>query len=176
MFNEGDRRFIDYYCRSKLGLLSKAVAGQNANAYRFNQAVDYSEEAFRDHIKRHEADYNTDTDTPNETIFSSDFPTDKIIAEIKKYIPSDKRFFPGYFDDVYFFRFDNCGRVNNKQTNYFSVVCYHNTTDFITMCPTNEYYHSMPVVDLNYLKENENNKEDTRPSQIEKFNRRFNRK
>lgn len=170
-----DYRFISYYCRSKLGLLPKKVAEQNADAYRFNQSVNYSEDSFRNHIKKHEADYNMDTETPNEAIFSPDFPTDKIIAEIKKYIPSDKKMFPGFFDDEYYFKFDNCGRFNNKLTNYFVVVCYHNTKEFITMCPTNEYYYSIPVVDLNYLKENDNNKQDTRLSQIEKFNRRFNR-
>ena len=176
ILNEKNYRFMDYYCRSKLGLISKKSAFQNADAYRFNQAVNYSEEVFRNHIKRHEADYNLEADSPNETVFSPDFPTEKVINEIKKYIPSDKKLFPGYFEDVYFFKFDNCGRINNKPTNYFSVVCYHNTTNFITMCPTNEYYSSMPVVDLNYLKENEKDNKTTIPSQIEKFNRRFNRK
>ncbi len=82
--------------------------------------------------------------------------------------------FPGYFDDVYYFKYDNCGRIKNHMTNYFTVVCYHNTTNFITMCP-NVNCQKLPHVDLNYLKDNENEIKDTRPSKIDKFNRRFKR-
>jgi len=175
LFDETDYNYLSYYCRSKLGLIDKEDAKMNKDAYRFNQSVDYSEEAFRDHIKKHEADQNIDLDIPNETIFSPDFPIDKIINEIKKYIPSDKRLFPGFFDDIYHFKFDNCGRVNNHLTNYFTVVCFHNTTNFITMYPGADC-QKLPYVDLNYLKENKDELKENRPSQIDKFNRRFNRK
>ena len=174
LFDEEHCDFISYYCRSKLGLLPKESAIANPNAYRYNQCVDYHEEVFREHIKKHEADYNKDLDTPNPTIFATDVDLDKIIQEIKKYIPSDKRLYPGFFDDVYYFKYDGCGRVNNKTTNYFKVVCYHNTTNFITMCPASDFYN-MPYVDLNYLKEKDVSIKDNRPSQIEKFNRRFKR-
>lgn len=175
LLGELDQIYLSYYCRSKLGLLSKELVGLNSNAYRFNQSVDYHEKLFREHIKKHEADYNMDSETPNIAIFSSDFPMDDIINEIKKYIPSSKRIFPGYFEDAYYFQFDNCGRVNNKTTNYFKVICFHNTKNFITIYPTTEY-RNMPCENLNYLKEKCETKHEDRLSQIDKFNRRYNRK
>ena len=175
VFDSETYKFISYYCRNKLGQIRKDEAYRNKNAYRFNQTINYSEEAFREHVKKHEADYNLDAEIPNGTIFSPDFPIDNVFDEIKKYIPSDKRLFPGIFDNVYYFKYDNCGRINNSLTNYFCVVCYHNTTNFITMYPTKDG-SKLPHVDLNYLKEKvSDDTKDNRPSQIDKFNRRFGR-
>ena len=175
LLNDTDRRYISYYCRSKLGMLNIENTPRYENAYRFNQSVDYNEDMFRLHIKKHEADYNIDVDEVNPAIFVPDFPLDNIIDEIKKYIPSDKGLFLGYFDDTYYFKYDNCGRINNKLVSYFKVVCFHNTVDFITMYPTNEC-EKLPVVDLNYLKEKDEKTKVKTLSQIDKFNKRFNRK
>ena len=174
-FNERDRKYVSYYCRCKLGLLNNGNIACNSNAYRFNQTINYSEESFREHIKKHEADYNFDVENPNPAIFTPDFPMDNIIDEIKKYIPSNKRMFLGYFDDAYYFKYDNCGRVNNKLVNYIKVICFHNTVNFITMYPTSEG-EKLPVIDLNYLKEKDDHIKVKTMSQIDKFNKRFNRK
>ena len=174
MFSEQDHKYISYYCRSRLGLIDSAASKQNANAYRFNQTVNYSEDLFREHVKRHEADYNLDAEIPNGAIFTPDFPVDEVINEIKKHIPSDKRLFPGYFDDAYYFKYDNCGRINNHLTNYFVIICFHNSTNILTMYPVLDS-RKIPYTDLNYLKEKDMNIKDDRLSQIEKFNRRFKR-
>ena len=174
MFNERDHKYISYYCRSRLGAIDINRIKQNDNAYRFNQTVNYSEELFREHVKRHEADYNLDAEIPNGAIFTPDFPLDDVINEIKKHIPSNKRLFPGYFDDTYYFKYDNCGRINNHLTSYFAIICFHNSTNILTMYPVCNC-QKLPYTDLNYLKENDINIKDNRLSQIEKFNRRFKR-
>ena len=68
--------------------------------------------------------YNTDLEKPNKLLFSSDFPIDKVVEEVKKYIPSNKRLCEGVFEDHYIFKYDMCGRVNQKPEDYFKVICF----------------------------------------------------
>ena len=55
------------------------------NSYMFRQIVEYKEEDFRDHIKKHLADYNENDRNISVAYFNSDFPIDKAIIEVKKY-------------------------------------------------------------------------------------------
>lgn len=144
------------------------------NSYMFRQIVEYKEDDFREHIKKHLADYNENDRNISVSYFNPDFPIDKAIEEIKKNIPSDKRLCQGYIENMYIFKFDQCGRDNNKLVDYFKVYTFSNTQNFITMCPSDNctYY---PYVDLNYLKEKEEEKTLVkRPSQIDKFRQRYN--
>lgn len=145
-------------------------------SYILNQIKEYKEETFIEHIKKHLADYNCDLDNPNSNIFCHDFPYLKIIDEVKIYIPSDKKQFRGFHDDTYVFKYDECGRVKTKLTNYFKVACFHNTTKFITMVPVISD-GTFPYVDLNYLKEEnvEEHPKVKKISQIDKFNKRYKR-
>ena len=145
-------------------------------SYLLSQIKDYSDEKFIEHIKKHLADHNCNLDNPNDNIFCHDFPYLKIIEEIKKYIPSNKKQFRGFHDDTYVFKYDECGRVKTKLTNYFKVACFHNTVEFITMVPVISD-GTFPYVDLNYLKDE---KKEEQPkiktlSQIDKFNKRYKR-
>lgn len=167
----GDLSYLSYYCRFHLGKINGNAC--DSSSYRYLQVVNYSEDRFLDHITKHQADYNINLENPNQSLFVPNFPIEKILEEIKKHIPSNNKLFPGLFDDTYYFKYDNCGRVNNKMTNYFVVVCFHNTCNFLTMCPANNCEH-FPITDLNYLKEEDNTKV-KKLSQIEKFNKRFNR-
>lgn len=63
---------------------------------------------------------------------------------------------------------------DNKNTNYFIVVTFHNTPYLISMYPCSNTSNNLEYVDLNYLKET-NNKNIKRLSQIDKFNKRFNK-
>ena len=94
--------------------------------------------------------------------------------EIKKYIPSDKIFYPGFYEDLYVFRYDRCGKEKNKTTDFIKVYAFHNTTDLITIVPASSL-DNMPYVDLNYMIENDNANV-KRLSQIDRFNKRFNLK
>ena len=173
LFNQrNDMTYLSYYCRFHLGKINDNTF--DSSSYRYLQVVNYNEDRFLDHIKKHQADYNIDLEKPNQSLFVPNFPIEKVFEETKKHIPSDNKLFPGLFDDAYYFKYDNCGRVNNKMTNYFVVICFHNTCKFLTMCPVNDCEH-FPIIDLNYLKEKEDDVKIKRLSQIEKFNKRFHR-
>jgi len=160
------------YCKSKLNILDEKL--KDENKYLYGQIIEYKEDNFFEHIKEHFADYNKDLDNPNSSIFSVDFPIDSIIETVKSHIPSDKRLFTGFFQDTYVFKYDYCGRVDNKTTNYFKVICFNNTKNIITMFPCSNC-EELPCIDLNYINQNKNNENTKvkRLSQIDKFNQRY---
>ena len=163
--------FLELYCRSKLGLLKEE---RRFNSYIFRQIIEYRENDFREHINKHLASGNINTTTPNENIFVEEFPIDKVIPEIKKHFTSDKALYPGFFEDIYTFKYNMCGKDNGKLVNYFKATVFHNTDNIITMFPTKDCEH-LPFTDLNYLKFEEKEKVKT-ISQIDKFNNRFRKK
>lgn len=159
-----------FYAKKKTGRLNPEK--RDENSYLFSQMVRYEETDFLNHIKKHL--YNTEEfiEKPSDAIFEPSFQTEKVIEEMKKYIPSNKKLSPGFYSNIYFFKYDNCGRLNNKMVDYFEVVCFDNTNEFITMWPVDDI-KNMPYVDLNYLVDYN---EKPKISQIEKFNKRFNKK
>ena len=140
------------------------------NAYFFNQYVDYSEEEFLNHIKKHLASCNDEVDILTHTVFNPDFPYYKVIDEIKELIPNDKRLHYSFFNDLYVFKYDFCGRSDNKNTDYFRVICTHDTNHLITMYPY-ACGDLVPYTDINYL--NNQNCKVRKLSQIDKFNQRY---
>lgn len=167
-FDDNDLSVISFYCRNELNLVNK---DKQYNSYLYGQIVHYSDDEFLRHIERHTADYNMNLDNPNSSIFSSSFPIDKVLAEIKKYIPSEKGLGYGFFEDTYIFRYNECGRSKNKLVDFFKVICFHDNNNLITMCPS-EDCEDFPYTDLNYLIKEDKPKVKTL-SQIEKFNKRY---
>lgn len=170
--NDLDIKTLIFYCKSKLGKLNGVK--KDGKSYLYGQILGYSEKEFLKHIESHLADYNSKLDTPNSNVFVPDFPISEVLKEVKKYIPSDKGVHMGLLDDTYIFKYNECGRENNKMVDYFKVVCFHNTKNMITICPVSGGEH-FPHVDLNYMVKDDN-KEVKKISQIEKFNNRFRRK
>ena len=166
--------FVLFYCLKQQGRLD--VAKREPNGYLFRQIVEYHEDDFLNHIKKHLAEYNKDLDQPNKNIFVPDFPIEEVLQEVKKYIPSCKKTCPGFCDDVYYFKYEECGREDNKLVDYFKVVCFQNTKDMITICPIN-YGQNMPCVDLSYIREKhiKPQTKSNRIGQIEKFNKKYKR-
>lgn len=160
---------VSFYFRKKMGLHVK-LKENNSEGYMYNQMYNYNEKLFLEHIKKHMVDYDKN-DECNTNVFALDFPILKIVEEIKKFIPSENGLFTGFMEDVYVFKYDSCGRDNNRLVDYFKVVCFHNTQDFITMCPVYGY-EGYPYIDLNYLKEN-NDEKIRRKSRIDRFNSRY---
>ena len=74
---------------------------------------------------------------------------------------------------MYVFKYDNCGKHDNKIANYFKIICFHNTQDYITMFPCSNC-ENLPYVDLNYLVNSNDIPKVKTLSQIEKFNKRYN--
>lgn len=162
-----------FFCKKQLGLLDPNR--RRPNSYLFRQIVQYDETDFLDHIQKHLADYNILEDKRNASIFVPNFPINEVIEEIKKHIPSKNRLYAGFIDNVYYFKYDGCGRENNRLVDYFKVICFHDTQEFITMCPSSKC-ENMPYTDLNYMITNTENAKVKQLSQIEKFNKRFGRK
>lgn len=160
------------YCKSKLGKIYEN--NRFPNTYLFNQISNYKEEVFLDHIKKHLADYNSKLDEPNKNIFVPDFPIDDVLKEVKKYIPSKQTLYTGFYENVYIFKYNECGRVNNRLVNYLKVICFDGTTDMITVLPV-DYGENLPHVDLNYMVEEKDVKEVKKISAVERFNKRFKR-
>ena len=159
-----------FYSKKRTGRLNDEK--RDVNSYLFKQIVRYKESDFYKHIEKHLSVYNQNIDIPNNAIFEENFPLKDIVEEIKKYIPSDKRLFLGFYDDVYYFKYDQCGRSDKRMVNYFKVVCLHNSQDFITMYPVSGN-DNLPYIDLNYMKKEEPAKV-KRISQIDRFNQRYN--
>lgn len=145
--------------------------------YCIRQVTEYQESDFLDHIKKHLADYNMNTKEISKAFFAPDFPIEKVITEIKKYIPSDKKVLFGYIENTYVFKYDGCGRDDDKLVDYFKVITFHNTANCITMYPSKNC-SNLPCVDLNYLHEKNEEEENAKVkklSQIDKFNRKYHR-
>lgn len=160
---------IYFYCKKKIGMLDSLR--RDNNSYLFRQIIEYKESDFLDYIKSYLADYNQDIDTSNKKVFSYDFPINEIIEEIKKYIPSNKGLCNGFVENMYIFKYDECGKDNNKLVDYFKVVCFHNTQEFITIFPISKS-QDLEYIDLNYLKPDTNSNKVKIKSQIDKFNQR----
>lgn len=168
--NDIDLNSVIYYCNKKLRQTKSR--NRESHSYLIRQITEYKESDFKDHIKKHSDDFNINAENPNESIFNPNFPIKNIIEEIKKYISSsDKKICPGFYEDVYIFKYDECGRDNGKLVDYFKVVCFNNTQEFITMYPVDKC-ENLPTIDINYL--NTNNKQKVkRMSQIERFNKKY---
>ena len=159
---------VVFYCKHQLGILSDEE--KEVSLYFQKQILDYSEEAFVKHIQKHLASSNLEL-ADGSGLFCVDFPIEKMISEIKKYIPSDKRLYKGYYQNAYVFNYDRCGRNAGRTVDHFKVITFNDTDKLITMCPaTNREY--LPSVDMNYMAPKTKVK---RLSQIEKFNKRYNR-
>lgn len=171
---------IDDLEMQSLAFFSKIRSGRlagkprNEYNYRSKQIIEYHEEDFFEHIKKHLADYNLNPDKSDNATFVPKFPFERVFEEVKKYIPSEKGLCIGFCDNKYFFKYDGCGRVKNKLVNHFIVVCLHNSTDFITMYPV-DWAEELPYVDLNYMISEKEDVKTRRRSQIDKFNQRYKR-
>lgn len=143
--------------------------------YLYKQIIEYSEDDFRAHIEKHLSNDDNKDDKYSTAIFSEDFPIDKIIKETKKYIPSRYYLCHGFFDDKYTFKYDECGRDGKKLVNYFQVVTFHNSDNYITMFPSDNC-ENYPAFDLNYMLDKKEKVKNKTLSQIDKFNIRYNKK
>jgi len=167
-FEAIEQNYIYYFCSIKLNYINEDC--KRIKSYRFKQCYDYSIDAFFEHVKKHQVDCNEEIELDKTSTFVSGFDTKKIIEEVKKYVPSNDRLFKGYFEDIYYFRYDNCGHTKYGLTDYFKVICFHDTNQFITMCPVRDC-NNIPCIDLNYLQPQTTQVK--RLGQIDKFNKRF---
>lgn len=159
-------------CKKKLG-----ICCENKDEYNYlaRQIIKYEKSDMLHRVGYHTANYNLTKDEPYENIFVPDFPLEKIISEIEKHVPADNSICPGLIADTYYFKYDNCGKENDKSVDFIKVACFHNTGDIITICPV-KVGEKLDYVDLNYLKESTDSKKIKQISRIERFNKRYNLK
>jgi len=161
-----------FYCKKMLGIIDPKARERYNKTYLFRQIARYEEKDFLEHIQKHQANYNLDNTKLNPAIFDANFPLNDILTEIKKHIPSESVLYAHFYTDVYIFKFDGCGTVDNKLTDFFKVICFHNTNQVVTMYPSTDC-QELPHIDLNYLMKNDNNPKIKRLSQTDKFNQRY---
>lgn len=159
------------FCKKKIGLVNSDI--RHGDSYLTKQILNYSYSRMRNHIEKHLFEYNSKLDEPaSGSIFCEDFPVDIVLSEIRKHIPSHNRLCYGLFEDTYIFKYDYCGKVSNKSANYFKVVCFADSCEIITICPTTDV-DEVPYVDLNYLNKSELKSNVKRINQIDKFRARY---
>ena len=158
-------------CRKKLGL---SFDERDGNSYLARQIIKYERRDMINKVKYHTADLNEQKDDPYDNVFVPDFPLEKAIDEIDKYIPSENSICPGLIADTYYFKYDNCGKENQKNTDFIKVACFHNTGDIITVCPV-VVGENLNYIDLNYLKPDNNTNKIKQKSRIDRFYQRYNR-
>lgn len=142
-------------------------------SYVSQQVLDYNEERFLEFVKR-ESRNNKNNEvsvTAKYGYFSDDFPYERVVEEIKKSIPSDKKINQGFCYNVYVFKYTGCGIAEEKQCNYFKVVTLNNTDHLISMYPVSEDL-DIEYTDLNHLK-NKNESDEKRLTMIDRFNKRY---
>ena len=142
------------------------------NRYLQNQLIDYQEDSFIDHIKKHLADYNMDLEEPNPAVFNSDFPLDKVLNELKTLIPNETRTNFSFYNNFYVFKYDNVGKVDRKTVNYFRVVVINGTNKIVTMYPL-EHGENLPYVDLNYLNTMYQKPKERTLSRVDRFYQKY---
>ena len=166
---------ILFFCKKQMGLIDKkAYQERDYYPYFYRQVMDYQESDFIHHAQKHCTD-NPFKDEDNITEFIPNFPLQEVVEEIKKYIPSDKKLYPGFIDNMYFFKYDNCGISDNIPINFIKVITFDNSKNIITMYPYRSI-KNFPYVDLNYMKEEKKDTKVKKLSQIDKFNKRFGNK
>lgn len=134
-----------FYIFSKLN--KEEAESLNLDSYIYNQIIDYDYDEMRKHIEKHLMDCSIN----NNNVFVREFPIENVLNEIQQYLVDENALYTGLFEDTYYFKLDNCGKVSYKYTNYFKVVCFHGTKNIITMLPITDEYNEVNLIDLNYM-------------------------
>lgn len=169
MQNRDDFKFIEIYLSKKLGIPLE----ENAATYSYttSQVVNYSDDRAIEHILKHKSYEETDL-----SVFIPDFSIKDNFYKIKDLILNFeyKKMFAGIFKNVYYFKYLGCGVYldNGASADYIKVITLQDTNEIITMFPCKNI-EKFPSIDITPLIENDKQKV-KRPSQIEKFNRKYN--
>ena len=168
-------RLLGFYCAY---ITNRLPDDYPLASYTKKQIADYSDQRFLEHIKKHTTENEEDEDEnglPIRSFFVPEIDMEKLWIETKKYIPSEIGLYRDALATTYIFKYDQCGYWRGKLVDYFIVNVILDTDHFITMCPSYEC-ENLPCVDLNYLKNDIEEKEPSKvkqKNQIERFNQRY---
>ena len=165
-------RQVRSFCLAKLGYIPEHDL-QSIDSYKKKQFINYNYDRFREYIRRYTYEYAIKFKDKKDSVFEKGFPMNKVLSEVYKLLDDEKSLYLGQLTDTYVFKYDLCGTCENKPVDFFKVICNHNTHDIISILPSDEC-DKLPYTDLNYLNDMYNNT--TRPSQVDKFYKRFQKK
>lgn len=156
---------VELFLLSKLGLLTEEHFNQDV--YLLSQIVNYSEKSCLEHILKHQSYEGND----NACIFNENISLEKLYYQIREMLPLDDKVYSSVIDNVYIFKYDNCGRVDGKLVDYIKVATLQHSNDIITMYPyrnSERVVHKdlTPTIECSHIKVK-------RMSQIDKFNQRY---
>ena len=171
-FNASDVYFNQAVFLARLKTNQFPSISREEKPYIFRQIIEYNENDFLDHIQKHFSYFEHEDGSQEECLFMNDFPFDEVFSEVKKYIPSHRKICSSFIDNSYVFRYDGCGKVHHKMKDFFKVVTFHNTQNFITMYPTVDC-NRLPYVDLNYVRGTKDNVLVKKKNQIDKFYEKY---
>lgn len=136
------------YCQKMQGI--KPIQTNGDTSYLSKQIMRYN---YDDFIKYNTnlIGYNEKNAKSNFGSFMDNFPFQRIINEASDYIPSTKKLYESIYEDYYYFKYDNCGMIDNKKTDYFYLSTLAETNDPLKIKPI-PFGEKLPYVDLNYVK------------------------
>lgn len=170
-FDGKNLSYVRIFLKKKLGI-DEEIRGKDN--YLFQQILDYDYDRFVNHILKHTSDNISNTEEVSTSIFNPDFPLLDVIKEVNKNISRTNVLHSQFIDDIYIFKYDNCGRVCYKPEDYFKVICFERTNNIITMYPCKDC-EKLPYVDLNYLRKNKEELPKIKKlTAIERFNKKYN--
>lgn len=156
------------YAKKKMGVpLTKEECSYS---YLSQQIYDYSDEELFKCLEKH---FMSETGTEkNEAVFASDIKKDEIIREVKVNLDHTKKYCTGLLEDTYYFKLDYCGKNEDGTCNFFTVKCFADSNQIITIYPTKngEYFE---YEDINYMRKNKNESKQKQLSRVDKFKQRY---
>ena len=154
--------------KKKLNLLVADDYNQ-IQSYALKQIISYKEELALEHIV---LNHKNQAYLDGKSQFNEDFPIQKVFSRIRNCLPNEKRMYDELVVDYYIFKYTNSGKNSGKNVNYIKVITLVNTNQIVTMFPIDNY-EKLPYTDISL--ELDSKKTIKKISQIEKFNKRYNR-
>lgn len=151
--------------------------GEVSGSYYFTeQAMNYSRESAIDHCKKHLLGNSQD-----KSVFASHINIEQLYDQVEKILPKAIVNTGVHASaDYYNFHLEGVGYLSKfgfrAPINYFTVVTLINSFDILTMYPDFASFYSNDYEQLCQEKDEKFIKKLERPSQIEKFNRRYGKK
>ena len=164
-----DYTYYKLFLKSRLGMLStKDLSDAEMNRYVFRQIATYKEHIMLSMVNN--IHYNGQIkDSILNCYFYEDNNPEKLLEIIKANLNDAPFTYQDGYGASYIFKYDNVGKINNKNVNYILVVTMIDTNDIITFEPYCNIENA-PFIDITPELEESNVK---KLSRIDKFNQKY---
>lgn len=155
------------FLKRELGILNESDISR-FKGYLFQQLYDYNEEKALAHIQEH----HIFDDEDSISHFVKDFPLKEVYYKIRKMLPLENKIITNGVKELYVFKYDANGHVNNKLVDFIQIVTFQDSNDIITMYPYENEERAF-FIDISPVLGEEEGIKLKRVSQIDKFNQRY---